>query len=56
VEGRRICPTTDREKYFEMTILLLEIIDGFEIAIEIFALVIPGVTGIVYVLIGPYVR
>ena len=56
MKGWRIRPATYGKEHFEVTILLLEIIYGFEIAVEIFALVIPRVTGVVYILVGPNVR
>lgn len=39
-----------------MAVLLFEIVDGFEITVEILALVIPRISRVVYVFVSPIVR
>ena len=39
-----------------MAILFLEIVNRFEVAIEVGADVIPGIAGVMNVLVGPWVR
>lgn len=56
MEGWWIGPAANGEQHFKVTILLLEVIEGFEIAIQIFALVIPRITRVMYILVRPNVR
>jgi hypothetical protein len=53
MEGRRISPSSDTEQDFEVPVLLFELVNGFEVAVEVGAGVIPGVSGIMDVLICP---
>lgn len=55
VERGRVSPTSDREEDLEMSILLLEFIDGFEVAIKVVPDIIPGVAGVVYIFVRPNV-
>ena len=55
MERGRIGPTSDGEENLEMSVLLLEFIDCFEVAIEIVAGFIPGIAGVVYVFVRPSV-
>lgn len=50
-----VCPSSNAEEDLQMTVLLLQLVDGFEVAVEICADVIPGVTGVVNVLVCPRV-
>lgn len=56
VERGRVGPTADREEHLEMSVLLLEFIDGFEIAIKVVPDIIPGVTGVVDIFVRPNIR
>lgn len=53
MERGRVGPASDREEDFEMSILLLEFKDGFEVAIEVVPAFIPGVAGIVDIFVRP---
>ena len=53
MEGRGVGPPSDTEQNFEMPMLLLEFVNGLEVAIKIGADVIPGVSGIMDVLVCP---
>lgn len=53
MERRRVGPSSYTEENFEVTIGFLEFVDGFEIAIEVVANVVPGVSWVVYVFISP---
>jgi hypothetical protein len=55
MERRRVRPPSDTEQYFQVPILLFEIIDGFEVSIQIVAAVVPGVAGVMDVLVSPWV-
>jgi hypothetical protein len=55
MERRGVCPSTDGKKHLEMTMLLLEKVDRLEISIEVLAFIVPRVTGVVDILVGPQI-
>lgn len=46
-------PATDREEYFEIAIFLLEKVKLLEVAVQVVALVVPRVTVVVDLNVGP---
>jgi len=56
VHGRRISPPPNTEEDLEVSILLLQLVDCFEVTIEVGTDVIPRVPGIVDILVGPRIR
>jgi len=55
MEGRGIGPSSDAEQHFEVAVLLFQVIDSLEVAIEVCAGVIPRIARIMNVLIGPQI-
>jgi hypothetical protein len=55
MECRRVRPPSNAEQYFQVPILLFEIVDGFEVSIQIVTAVIPGVARVMYVLVSPWI-
>jgi hypothetical protein len=56
VKHRRIRPASDREKNLKMAVLFLKQIELLEVSIEVVADIVPGVTGVVNVFVGPWIR
>ena len=56
MEVWRVRPPANAQKQLEMTVLLLELVYGFKVAIKIVAYVIPRIAWIMDVLVCPDVR
>lgn len=50
---RGVCPSTDGKEGFEVPILLLELEERFEVSIEVVSGLVPFVTGVMDILVGP---
>ena len=55
MERGRVRPATNRKQNLQMPVMLLQVVNGLEIAVQVLALVVPRVTRIVDLLIGPCV-
>lgn len=55
VERRGVCPTSDAEQHLQVSVRLFEIVNGFEVSVQVVAAVVPRVTRVMYVLVSPYV-
>lgn len=55
VELRGVGPASDGEDDLEMTVLLLELVDRFEVSVKVLAAIVPGITGVMNVGISPWV-
>jgi len=56
VKFRGIRPPSNGEQHFDVTVLFLEVVDCFEVAVEVVPDIIPRVAGIVDVLVRPRIR
>lgn len=48
-------PSPDAEQNLKLTVLLLEVINGLEVAVEVVTDVIPGIAGVMDVLVRPQI-
>ena len=53
MERRGVCPASDGEEDLELPVLLLQLVDRLEVAVEIVSLVVPGVAWVMDLLVGP---
>ena len=56
MEGRTVRPAADRQQHLQVTMLLLQLVYGLEVAVQVLALVVPGIGRVVDLLVRPCVR
>lgn len=56
MEGRRVRPASDGQEDLEVAVLLLQLVDGLEVAVQVLARVAPRVPGVMDLLVRPGVR
>lgn len=56
MERGRISPTANRDQGFQMPVLFLELVESFEVSVEILSIIVPRVTRVVDLLVCPRVR
>lgn len=56
MERGRVSPASDGEEHLEVPVLLLESVDGFEVAIKVVSGFVPGIAGVVYIFVRPNIR